>query len=172
MFLAKCSVAYHITDGFPSSWGIGPYSGGKRDRIAQLVWTRWSFLILLLSQKRVQPPGIPPSRASARTRNSSGARCMRLNKMASLTHSGASASWSVQPRECVLALIPHKVMRVEVFPWGWLCRKASSPDLAVQSEFPSLGFMEIFLYRFRTDIISHCFHHLICGQIFAKFSCH
>lgn len=90
LFLAECSLAYQITDGFPSSWGIGLCSGDKRGRIAQLVWTRWSFLILPLSQKRVWPPGIAPGRAGAQTRNALGARCTRLGKMASLTQNQGS----------------------------------------------------------------------------------
>lgn len=169
LFLAECSEAYQITDGFPSSWGIGLCSGGKRDRIAQLVWTHWSFRILPLSQKRVWPLGIPPSRAGAQTRNALGARCIRLSKMALLIQNLTRAPGHVQPRERGLAVISQGV---EVFPWGWLRKKASSPHLGVQSDFPSLDFMEIFLYHFRIDSISRCFHHLICSQIFAKFSCH
>lgn len=37
---------------FPLSWGVGLYSGGKRDRISQLVRTCWSCLFLVLSQRK------------------------------------------------------------------------------------------------------------------------
>ena len=54
-----------LQNGFPLSQGTGLYSGGKRDRISQLVWTRWPFFILVLSERRAQSPGIPPRRVNA-----------------------------------------------------------------------------------------------------------
>lgn len=58
-----------LQNGFPLSRGTGLYSRGKRDRISQRVRTCWSFFILVLYERRVQSPGIPPSRVNAWTRN-------------------------------------------------------------------------------------------------------
>ena len=139
-----------LQNGFPLSRSTGLHSGGKRDRISQLVRTCWSFFILVLSERRVQSPGIPPSRVNAWTRNTFSApdSCCRTK-------------WFYRPQTQLpptckrLGLGPSsqtKAAPAWYFCQGSLYKETSSVNLRAQTDFPSLDSEGFFPHHFLADI--------------------